>query len=58
MANEHNEVKQAILDFEILLKTRLETDLIQPDARVKTNLNNILFAEFFTERKCKNFSVS
>lgn len=44
MAKEHNQVKQAIFDFEILFENQASENLIQPETRVKTNLNNILFA--------------
>ena len=50
MANEHNEIKQAILDFEILVESQANKDLIQPDSSVKTNLNNILFAGNSSEK--------
>jgi len=50
MANEHSEIKQAILDFEILLENQANTDLIQPDASVKTNLNKILFTPNLSEK--------
>jgi anti-sigma-K factor RskA len=53
MAKEHNEVKQAIVDFEILLENQASKDLMQPDARVKINLNNILFAGSSSEEKIK-----
>ena len=50
MANEHSEIKQAILDFEILLENQANTDLIQPNASVKTNLNKILFTPNLSEK--------
>lgn len=45
MANEHNEVMQAILDFENLLQQELNEDVIQPPAHIKSNLQKILFAD-------------
>lgn len=44
MATEHNEVQKAILNFEILFEKQANNNLVQPDARVKSNLNKILFA--------------
>jgi anti-sigma-K factor RskA len=45
MAKEHSEVKRAILDFEILFEKQANKDLVQPDARIKSNLNKILFTD-------------
>jgi anti-sigma-K factor RskA len=43
MANKHNEVMQAILDFENLLQQELTKDTIQPPPHIKSNLQKILF---------------
>ena len=45
MANEHAEVRQAILDFENLLQQQLNKDLIQPPSHVKSNIEKVLFAD-------------
>jgi anti-sigma-K factor RskA len=45
MANKHNEVMQAILDFENLLQQELNENAIQPPAHIKSNLQKILFAD-------------
>ncbi len=58
MAKEHTEIKQAILDFEILLENQTNKDLIQPDASVKTNLNNILFAANSSEKNITSSQVN
>jgi anti-sigma-K factor RskA len=58
MAKEHTEIKQAILDFEILLENQAGKNLIQPNAHIKTNLNNILFAEADDTKSAKISQVN
>ncbi len=50
MANEHIEVRQAILDFENLLQQQLNKDVVQPPAHIKSNIQNILFADSSSEK--------
>lgn len=46
MAVEHNEVKQAILDFELQLEKQANEDVLQAPAFVKRNIESVLSAEF------------
>ena len=48
MAIEHVEVKQAILNFEIMVEQQANENVIYPPASVKTNIANILTGEFLT----------
>ncbi len=45
LSKQHNEIKRAILDFEILFEKQVNDSSVQPDARIKSNLNKILFSD-------------
>jgi anti-sigma-K factor RskA len=53
MANVHAEVRQAILDFENLLQQQLNTDVIQPPAHIKSNLEKSLFADSSSSKEIR-----
>ena len=46
MSVQYPEIKQAILDFEVLFEKQVNDNLIQPPASVKSNLLNILDKDF------------
>ncbi len=46
MASKHNEIKQAILDFEMIVEQQAKENVIHAPSFVKTNIENVLFAEF------------
>lgn len=48
MAAEHVEIKQAILDFEMMIEQQATKDVIHAPAFVKTNIANILATDFST----------
>lgn len=48
MAAEHTEIKQAILDFELLFEKQAGKDVLYPPAFIKPNIESILSPEFST----------
>ncbi len=44
LAKTHPDIKQAILNVEILFENQISKDIIQPPAHIKSNISNILFS--------------